>query len=245
MQSTDLENLVAGSGYKFSATKIGDLGAAEYTLVTIVVDNSGSVTPFASSLETALKTVLKACEKSPRRDNLLMRMLTFNQVIKEVHGFKLLSNVSESDYTGVVNPSGSTALYAAAEDGISATSTYGKMLTDQEFLVNGIVVQITDGQEEAHTSTAANVNNALLTARRAETLQSLLTILIGVTNDDDNLNSYLQSVKDECGFDQYVSIGKATPGKIAKLAEFISHSISSTSASLASGTQSKPIAHTF
>ena len=44
--SKNLENLNAGSGYKFSATKINDLGAAEYTLATIVMDASSN-TPIA------------------------------------------------------------------------------------------------------------------------------------------------------------------------------------------------------
>jgi len=55
------------------------------------------------------------------------------------------------------------------------------------------------------------------------------------------LNTYLQTVKDDCGFDQYVSIGKATPGRIAKLADFISQSISSTSTALSQGQASTPL----
>ena len=46
----------------------------------------------------------------------------------------------------------------------------------------------------------------------------------------------------EAGLTQYVSIGKATPGKLAKFAQFVSQSISSTSAALGSGAASQPIA---
>jgi len=81
----------------------------------------------------------------------------------------------------------------------------------------------------------------LTAARRAENLESILLILVGVTGDDVNLNTYLQTVKDDGGFDSYVSIGTATPGKIARLASFISQSISSTSTALGSGTASTPI----
>ena len=56
----DLEQLNAGSLYKFSATKMGNLGAQEYTLATIVCDASGSVESYAPQLITALKTVFNA-----------------------------------------------------------------------------------------------------------------------------------------------------------------------------------------
>jgi uncharacterized protein YegL len=105
------------------------------------------------------------------------------------------------------------------------------------------VVVITDGENNCGAATADQVKRAVAACRRAENLESILLILVGVTNDDVNLNTYLQTVKDDCGFDQYVSIGKATPGHIAKLAAFVSQSISSTSASLGTGKASTPISN--
>ena len=247
--SKNLQQLNAGSGYKFSATKINDLGAAEYTLVTIVVDTSSSVMGFAAQLEQALKTVAKACDKSPRRDNLLLRVVQFSSTVLELHGFKLFSSIQDKDYDNILQLGGSTALFDACDDAIQATGTYGKQLTSQDFLVNGIVVVITDGENCAGSINSGDialysavVKKSLLAVRRSENLESLLTILVGVTNDDVNLNTYLQTVKDEGGFDQYVSIGNATPGRIAKLAEFVSQSISSTSSALGSGKASTPLA---
>lgn len=238
----DLENLVAGSGYQFSATPIDKLGSVEYTLVTIVVDASGSVTPFAKQLEACLKTVYKACDKSPRREFLLLRVVQFSETLREIHGFKLLGSIKEDDYTNALNIGGSTALFDASDEAINATSTYGSMLIKQDFSCNAIVVVITDGENNRGSiMSAAPVKRAISTARRAENLESLTTILVGVTNDDVNLNSYLTNFRDEGGFDSYVSIGTATPGKIAKLAQFISQSISSTSAALGTGAASTPL----
>jgi hypothetical protein len=87
----------------------------------------------------------------------------------------------------------------------------------------------------------APVKKAIEAARRAENLESLITILVGVTNDDVNLNAYLTEVKTDGGFDQYVSIGTVSPGKIAKLAALVSQSISSTSSALGTGAPSKPL----
>ena len=89
----DLEQLNAGSNYKFSATKLTKLGAAEYTLATIVEDASGSVSGFAADLEQAIKTIYKAMDKSPHKDNLMLRLTQFNDNLKELHGFKLLGSI--------------------------------------------------------------------------------------------------------------------------------------------------------
>jgi hypothetical protein len=238
----DLEQLNAGSNYKFSATKLNKLGAAEYTLATIVEDASGSVSGFAASLEQAIKTIFKAMDKSPRRDNLMLRLTQFNDNLQELHGFKLLGSIQEKDYDNVLNIGGMTALYDAVDEAIQATSTYGKSLTSQNFLVNAIVVIVTDGQDNASQhATPERIKKVVEDAKKAENLESLTLILVGVTNDDTNLDVYLQDLVSRAGITQYVSIGKASPGKIAKLAQFVSQSISSTSAALGSGGPSTPI----
>lgn len=242
----DLEQLNAGSNYKFSATKIANLGAAEYTLATIVVDGSGSVSAFAAALEQAIKTIFKAMSKSPRKDNLMLRLTQFNDNLTELHGFKLLGTINESDYNNILQIGGATALCDASDEAIQATVTYGKQLTDQDFLVNGIVVIVTDGQNNAgNIRNPEKIKASVQQALQSENLESITLILVGVTNDNANLDVYLQEFKDKAGIGQYVSIGTATPGKIAKLAQFVSQSISSTSAALGSGAPSQPVNFTF
>src|ERR1035437_2677387 len=129
----DLEQLQAGSNYRFSATKIDKLGSTEYTLATIVEDASGSVNSFAASLEQAIKTIFKSMAKSPRKDTLMLRLTQFNDNLKELHGFKLLGSIKETDYDNVLNIGGSTALFDAVDEAIQATSCYGKQLTTQNF----------------------------------------------------------------------------------------------------------------
>jgi hypothetical protein len=51
----------------------------------------------------------------------------------------------------------------------------------------------------------------------------------------------LENFKNEAGIDQYINIGKADANTLAKLADFISKSISSQSQSLNSGGPSQPI----
>jgi len=242
IDTADLETINAASGYRFSATKIDKLGATEYTLATIVQDVSGSVSSFAASLETAIKTVYKAMAKSPRKDNLLLRFTQFSDGLSETHGFKLLGSIQESDYDNCLKIGGMTALFDATDEAIQATTAYGKQLNDQNFFANGIVVVITDGQSNSgNICDASAIKTSLENARKTENLESINLILVGVTNDDKNLDAYLQKFVTDAGITQYVSIGDATPGKIARLAQFVSQSISSTSAALGSGATSQPI----
>lgn len=238
----ELDQLQAGSNYRFSATKIQSLGASEYTLATIVMDASSSVLDYAAQLEQALKTVFKACDKSDRKENLMLRVTQFNDILRELHGFRLLNSIREDEYTGILNIGGLTALFDAVDEAIQATSTYGKQLTSQDFLANAIIVVVTDGQNNrGNILDPGPIKRSLDAARKAENLESIILILVGVTNDDAILDHYLQTFKDEAGITQYISIGKATPGKIAKLADFVSQSISSTSKALGTGQPSQPI----
>jgi hypothetical protein len=246
IDNKDLETINAGSGYKFSATKLNKLGATEYTLSTLCMDASGSVSSYAAALEQALKTIRKAMDKSPRKDNLMLRLTQFNDNLTELHGFKLLGDIKESDYDNILNIGGMTALLDAVDEGIQTTSAYAKQLTANNFFVNAIVVVVTDGQNNAGSIyDAAQIKKSLEEARKSENLESITLILVGVTSDDNNLDAYLQKLVTDAGISQYTSIGKATPGKIAKLAAFVSQSISSTSAALGSGQPSIPINMTF
>src|SRR4030095_3765904 len=96
--------------YGYSATRLDDLGAAEYTLVTIVCDVSPSVSDFVREMETALQEIIKACKLAPRSDNLLVRLVTFHGVMQEAHGFKLLEQCQLDDYRGLLKIGSATAL---------------------------------------------------------------------------------------------------------------------------------------
>ena len=67
-----------GGGFQFSAIRPENLGASEYTLVSIVCDISGSVDSYKDELLKCIKTIVEACKKSPRAENLLIRLLLFN-----------------------------------------------------------------------------------------------------------------------------------------------------------------------
>jgi len=231
-----------GSGFQFSGTNVNTLqNASEYTLVVIAADVSSSVTSFAQEIEGCLKSSLEACQKSPRVDNLLTRFLTFNHKVVEQHGFRPLSDCHLDKYTGSIHPSGSTSLYDASVNAVDSAATYGKALQDQEYTTNAVVVILTDGMDVGSTLKAHHVKEAVARARKGESLESIMTILVGINVTDSEVSRYLTAFKDEAGFDQYVEAKDATPKTFARIAGFISKSVSSVSQSVGSGGPSAPI----
>ena len=108
-------------------------------------------------------------------------------------------------------------------------------------MVNGIVFGITDGCDNASTCSAADVKAALAQAMKTESLESIITILIGVGINDSYVSATLNNFKTEAGFTQYVELAKADAKTLAKLAEFVSKSISAQSQALGTGGPSQPL----
>ena len=168
LNNTDLDQVtLPNSHYGYSATRLEDLGATEYTIATIVCDVSGSTAAFTFDMESAINKIVQACKFSPRADNLLLRLVAFDDNLSELHGFKLLENCNLVDYGGVLRSGGSTALYDAAENAIASTINYGQKLAGGDFSANAIFFVLTDGMDNASKLPARSVKDALARAARA------------------------------------------------------------------------------
>ena len=230
---------MGASNFSFSAKRIGELGASEYTLALLVIDCSPSIEGFTDEMEQVVKEVAKACRRSPRADNLMLRVVTFNSTVDEFHGFKPLSECNEDDYDGCIQTKGLTALYDATYNGIQSMVQYGRDLTEQDFDVNGAVFVITDGLDNRSKLTRDMVKSAMKEAVKAESMESIISVLIGV--NASQLRDYLKAFSDESGFTQYVEIADANEKTLAKLGQFISKSISSQSQALGTGGPSQSL----
>lgn len=239
------QHKIAGTAFQFSATKISNLGATEYTLFGLAADKSGSVFRFGKEIEACLKSVVESCQHSPRADNLMARVVTFNHVMDEIHGFRPLADCHLGAYDGIIQPGGGTALFDTTVNLVESLASYGKSLIEQDYAANGIVCIITDGCDEHSTLTVASARQALDRAMLSESLESLVSILIGVNVTEQRVSDKLQEFRREAGFTQYVETKDATAKTLAKLAGFISKSVSSQSQSLGTKAASQPIAVTF
>ena len=225
-------------GFKFSGVRPEKLSATEYTLATIVTDITGSVSGFETAILESVKNSIEACRRSPRAENLLLRLVEFNTNVNEVFGFKPLLDVKSSDYNAPVC-GGGTALYDALYSSVEASNQYAKTLSDAEFAVNSIVFVITDGDDNASRSTTKMVKDALESGTKNEYLESNMVVLIGL--NAGACSNYLKKLQTSCGLTQYEDAGSADEKTLAKLAAFISKSISSQSQALGSGGPSQTL----
>ena len=77
---------------------------------------------------------------------------------------------------------------------------------------------------------------------KEEALESTMSVLIGVgVGDYADVSNYLDEFKKEAGLGQYIEIKNANDKTLAKLADFISKSVSSQSTALGSGSMSQPL----
>ena len=243
----EVANIGGMQGFKFSGIRTEHLGATEYTLVTIAVDETGSVGGFANELRESLIAAVEACQKSPRSDNLLMRVIKFSSMfpngIEEIHGFKPLAEIdARKDYPDFV-PGGMTPLCDACYSAIGAMNVYGQKLVDDEFGVNAIAFVITDGGENASVATMEMVRKEAERAVTGEIVESMVSVLIGINASDCKV--MLEDFQRKAGLTQYIDAGEATKGKLAKLADFVSRSVSSQSQALGTGGPSQNIAATI
>ena len=239
----NIETIQAGSGYRFSSQAATKFTASEYTLVSVACDKSGSVQLFAQQLAQAIKLSLGACKKSPRVENLMARATTFNSKLEEFHGFEFLKGLDLDKYDDLVaHPYGATLLRDAIYESVEVLEAEGERLNKLDIMTNAILFIITDGDDNGSNHEAAAVKARIAQARANEnSLESLNIVLIGITGSSSGLTAYLRDLKSEVGIDQYVDIGSATEGSLAKLADFVSRSISSTSQALGSGGASKAL----
>ena len=244
-----MDLLQTASAFQFSGAAIDQLtgGSSKYTLVTIVVDISGSVSPYAAAIEGLLSEIVQACQKDPAADTLMLRVLLFNQDLTELHGFKLLGSINPTDYKGKISCGGSTALYDAMLNAVESAEAYAKQLLTQAYMSNAVTFVTTDGENNASSSGASDVLKANNRVVKQESLESSNTILLGLTNDPA-FGPYLKTVETDCGCNQSMVVGalsvggpNVNKGKIAKLAGFVSHSVSSTAQALGTGGASKNI----
>ena len=232
---------IGGTNYGFSAARIEDLGATEYTLGLVVIDVSGSTSGFRREMEKALKEIVKACRRNPRADNMMLRVVLFDDKVQEFHVFKPLPSCNENDYNGCLGTSGGmTALYDATYNAVKSATQYGAQLVASDFDVNAVVFIITDGGDNASKVTRNMVKTALEEGVLGESLESLNSILIGLGGT--RLDQYLKGLQAECGITQYVGIANANEKSLAKLGDFISKSVSSTSQALGTGGVSQSLA---
>lgn len=214
-----------GSTYGYSATRLQALGATEYTLVAIAADQSGSVRPFKAGIEECIARIVRTCAHAPRADNVMLRLVAFDDDLVEVHGFKPIPACDPAAYRGCLAAGGATALYDAFHNAVGSVLDYGRTLRASGCLVNGLVFVVTDGLDNDSAVGPDAVKAALALAIRTERIRDVKSVLVGVNVADGEAGPALMAFSAAAGFDGYLEIDRADEAGLAKLAAFTSRSI--------------------
>lgn len=230
-----------------SMDALAEEGASEETLVTLIWDKSGSTTGWDDISTECLKQVIRGCDRCPRKDYLLVRLVVFDSKQCEVHGYKplrlCLDDVNQGKYDNLLNPGGSTALYDVTIDGIDAAVDFAQKLDKHDYDTNGIIVVLTDGEDMCSTYDVPHVKAAFQRAVQSETLESLQSILIAI--NPAGCATALQKFSKDGGFTKYVEFTDLDEDGFAKLADWISESVSSQSQALGTGGPSQVVDPAF
>jgi predicted metal-dependent peptidase len=241
MGLTPMETHKTMHQYSYSGQSLNTLGASKYTLVTLVIDMSPSITDYKDDIEAMCSEVVKACKKHPNSEELTVRVVGFNSDITEIHGYKELRNIQDTDYKGSVKPSGLTALYEATEEAIEAAQSYGEQLIGMDYTCNAVLFVITDGFNNINrVATPDMIKKTLSKIKKDEKLDSV-NVILAAASDSPDVISACETFQKDAGLNQFVKMGEATKDNLAKFAQFASASVSSTSQALGKGGTSKPI----
>lgn len=139
---------------------LDSLAGDDVTLYVRIIDQSSSMSPFQRTVIDAANEQLTALAKSKAADSILMSSILFDTKVSVLHSYLPLSAVKAFD-AATYTPGGSTALYDATLDGITAAVSYAQSLRDAGIRVKIVVVVLSDGKDNQSTHTATAVKQVV------------------------------------------------------------------------------------
>lgn len=226
--ATELDDIaIAGC----AGVDIDDIDSEEVTLVTVIIDASSSMTPFASDvLEQYREQFLEPLQRAKNAESLLVSVLVFSddggEKVRLIHGYTPIPDckpLTSTDY----NPSGMTPLRDAIMKGITGLVNYGQTLRDNGTRTKSIVLVLSDGWDNASRVSGAKVKRLSEDVLRAQEFV-LSYIFFGDQSEGDDAAKKI-------GFPPHHRLtGNLDPAGIRRVFGAVSASVISTSQSVVS-----------
>ena len=116
---------------------------------------------------------------------------------------------------------------------------------EQDFDCNGAIYIITDGMNNRGSMTPLSIAEKIKGALTHEEIESLVTILVGLHDPNSGwsreVKDHLEEFRTVAELTEFVDVGDATPQRLAKLANWVSESVSSQSQALGTGAPSQSL----
>ena len=226
--ATELDDIaIAGCG----GVDIDDIDSEEVTLVTVIIDASSSMYPYASDVLAQYKDqFLDPLRGAKNADSILVSVWVFSDdggdKVRLVHGYVPVpdcKDLTSADY----NPSGMTPLRDAVMKGVIGLVTYGQTLRDNGTRTKSIVLVLSDGAENCSRVSGVKVKRLSDDVLRAQEFV-LSYIFFGEESEGD------KAAKD-IGFPAHHRLTDSLdPSGIRRVFRTVSASVISTSQSVVS-----------
>lgn len=156
-------------------------------LICLIIDVSPSISSYADAMNTAAREVfLDELRKCHRKDDIMIKCITFASEVKEKSGFAPITSIPD-DYLDVVPEGRSTSLYEAVAKGLKSLIDYRTELEEQGVDVRSLAYIITDGEDNEDIGTyKKQVNGYVDQLRSNEAWASSFNInMLGVGRDTE------------------------------------------------------------
>jgi uncharacterized protein YegL len=166
--TVDVLNLSAAPASFLSlGAGVDEIDSEDVTLVSFVLDMSGSMHPLAKEVIGAFNGEVSALAQARSASTILAAATTFADAPQILFGYQPLAKVTKLDQKSYA-PNGSTALYDAVFGVMERLSAYRKTLSDNGVRSRAIVIVLSDGGDNASSHNASQVKTAAKRLLREE-----------------------------------------------------------------------------
>jgi len=196
--------------------KVDDIQASEVVLVTMLVDDSGSIRfgSNAQAVRDGHNLVLEAITASKQQNNILAHTRYLNGFI--LFPYVLIEQAARMNQ-GNYNPNGSTPLYDQSVILLGTVLAKAQEFADQGVAVRTVTLIITDGNDEH--SVRSNARDA---AAIAKDMLKAETHIIAAMGIDDGQTDFKEVFREMGIQDEWILIPGNTPSEIRKVFQVFS-----------------------
>ena len=143
------------------------LGTADATLVSVVLDMSGSMEPHRKEVIEAYNAMIRSLAGARAATSILVSTWAFEDVPRLLSSYESVEHKPRLTQA-VYAPRGSTALHDAVLGAMTGLVAYGQRLWDEGVPTRRVLFVLSDGEDNASKATAGAVRSAAAALARQE-----------------------------------------------------------------------------
>jgi len=198
-------------------TTVEELETDDVTVVSLILDKSGSMSPHQATVRIAYDTLVSSLKGSKQAGSMIVSARCFATTSTLLYGFKKVEEVDPIGNNYIADGS-STALHDTMISALTDIKAYSQNLKNQGIRVKSIIVVFSDGEDNEAPRKAKDVKIIAEDLLKGE---QYYLVYVGYATDP---SVDLKKVAGQIGFGN-VLISQATESEIRKTMGLVSKSI--------------------